>query len=34
VRFALAKLRAARTEEPAPQTQADVDLTAKLYYVV
>jgi sulfate permease, SulP family len=27
VRFALAKLRAARTEEPAPQTQADVDVT-------
>jgi SulP family sulfate permease len=34
VRFALAKLRAARTEEPAPQAQADIDLTPKLYYLV
>jgi SulP family sulfate permease len=34
VRFALAKLRAARNEEPAPQTQADVELTPKLYYLV
>jgi sulfate permease, SulP family len=34
VRFALAKLRAARTQEPAPQTQVDVDLTPKLYYLV
>jgi sulfate permease, SulP family len=34
VRLALAKLRAVRAEEPAPKTQADVDLTPKLYYLV
>jgi sulfate permease, SulP family len=34
VRFALAKLRAARTDTSAPPTQADVDLTPKLYYLV
>jgi SulP family sulfate permease len=34
VRFALAKLRRARAEGPAPQEQTDVDLTQKLYYLV
>jgi SulP family sulfate permease len=34
VRSALARLRASRIEEPAPQTPADVDLTPKLYYLV
>jgi SulP family sulfate permease len=33
VRFALAKLRGARAEGPAPQALTDVDLTPKLYYL-
>jgi hypothetical protein len=34
VRFALAKLRVARAEEPAPQAQTDVDPIPKLSYLV
>jgi SulP family sulfate permease len=34
VRFGLAKLRAARADEPAPQEQTDVELNLKLYYLV
>jgi sulfate permease, SulP family len=34
VRFALAEIRAARTETPAPQEQTDVELMPNLYYLV
>jgi SulP family sulfate permease len=34
VRFALAKLRAARADEPIPQEQSEVELSPKLYYLV
>jgi SulP family sulfate permease len=34
VRFAIARLRAAPTDTSAPQTQMEVELTSKLYYLV